>query len=87
MKKIIITLAAAALLSANAFAADVKTYQVTGPVTEITPTTITVMKGKEKWQILRGSAAVPADVKEGSKVTVQYTMTATAVDAKSTKSK
>ena len=35
------------------FAAAPKTYQVTGPVVEVTPDTITVMKGKEKWEIAR----------------------------------
>ncbi len=63
-------------------AADAKSYQVTGPVTELTDKAITVQKGSEKWQIARGAATVPADVKVGSKVTVMYTMTAASVAAK-----
>jgi hypothetical protein len=64
-------------------AADAKTYQVTGPVTEITPTTITVQKGQEKWQINRdASTKGNADIKVGTKVTVYYTMTATEIEVK-----
>ena len=87
MKKLLLTFAAAALLSASAYAADSKSYQVTGPVLEVTATTITVQKGSEKWQIARGSATLPTDVKVGSKVTVQYTMTASQIDVKPAKSK
>jgi hypothetical protein len=39
---------AAALLAASSLnAADTKTYQVTGPVLEVTPTAITVKKGND----------------------------------------
>src|SRR5262249_22536408 len=49
-----LTLATALLASsATAFAAAPKTYQVTGPIVEVTDDTITVMKGKEKWEIAR----------------------------------
>jgi hypothetical protein len=82
MKKLFLAVAAATMLSAAAHAADVKSYQVTGPVLEVTPTTITVQKGSEKWQIAVGSATVPADVKVGSKVTVSYTMTADSITSK-----
>ncbi len=68
-----------------ALAAAPKTYQVTGPVLALTDTDITVQKGAEKWQIARGAATLPADVKVGSKVTIQYTMTATTVTAKPAK--
>ena len=76
LKNIALT-AAVALVSASAFA-----YQVTGPVTAVTDSTITVQKGKEKWEISRGEANVPADVKVGSKVTVEYSMTASKVVSK-----
>lgn len=76
-----VSLAAAFLSAPFAMAAE-KTYQVTGPVTELTDSTITVQKGSEKWQIARGSAQLPAGVKVGSKVTVMYGMTATSVTAK-----
>jgi len=64
-------------------AADAKTYQVTGPVTEVTPTTITVQKGQEKWQINRDATTKSGgDIKVGAKVTVYYTMTATEIEVK-----
>lgn len=85
MKRFWVAFAAAALLAAGAQAGDVKSYQVTGPVLEVTPTTITVQKGKDKWEIARGSAELPKDVKVGSKITVQYTMTATSIESKSGK--
>src|SRR5262249_23143645 len=77
-------LCAARLLAASvASAAEAKTYQVSGPVLEVTPTTITVQQGQEKWQINRdASTKVSGDVKVGSKVTVYYTMTATEIEVK-----
>jgi LysM repeat protein len=80
---------AAALLAASSLnAADTKTYQVTGPVLEVTPTTITVQKGNDKWEIARdGKTKIPANVKVGTKVTIYYTMTATEVEVKETKAK
>ena len=67
----------------TAWAGDAKTYQVTGPVLEVTPTTITVQKGSEKWQISRdASTKVTGEPKVGSKVTVYYTMTATEISVK-----
>jgi hypothetical protein len=72
----------ATLLATPAFAAD-KTYQVTGPVLEVTDTTITVQKGKEKWQLARSKDTKTAgEVKVGDKVTITYTMTATAIETK-----
>jgi len=69
-----------------AFAGDAKTYQVTGPVIAVTPTTITVQKGQDKWEINRdANTKTPADIKVGSKVTVYYTMTATDIEVKSAK--
>ena len=80
---------AATLLAASSLnAADAKTYQVTGPVLEVTPTTITVQKGNDKWEIARDSKTkIPANVKVGTKVTIYYTMTATEVEVKETKAK
>ena len=73
---------AGALGATPAFAAD-KTYQVTGPVLEVTDAAITVQKGKEKWLIARTKdTKVTGDIKVGAKVTITYTMTATAVEAK-----
>jgi hypothetical protein len=63
-------------------AAD-KTYQVTGPVLEVTDKTITIEKGKEKWQLARDKdTKITGDLKVGAKVTAEYRMTATAVEVK-----
>jgi hypothetical protein len=60
-----------------------KTYQVTGPVLEVSDTSITVEKGKEKWQLARDKdTKVTGDLKVGSKVTIMYTMTAKSVEVK-----
>ena len=77
-------IAAGILATAGAtHAGSVKSYQVTGPVLELTDSMIVVQKGKERWEIARDSTTkVPADVKVGTKVTVMYTMTATEVEAK-----
>ena len=79
----------AALLAASTLnAADAKTYQVTGPVLEVTPTTITVQKGNDKWEIARDSKTkITGDIKVGAKVTIYYTMVATEVEVKQAKAK
>ena len=78
------TLAACLLLGASlASAAEAKTYQVTGPVLEITPTVITVQKGDEKWQIARNKdTKVTGDLKVGSKVTIYYRTIGVEVEVK-----
>jgi hypothetical protein len=44
---------------------------------------ITVQKGKDRWEITRdASTKVTGDLKVGAKVTIEYRMTATAVDVK-----
>jgi hypothetical protein len=73
----------AALLAAIPAGAATKTYQVTGPVLEVNDTMIAVQKGKDRWEIARdASTKVTGDLKVGSKVTIEYRMTATAVDVK-----
>jgi hypothetical protein len=70
------------LCSSVAFAA-VKTYQVTGPVLEVSDTMIAVQKGKDRWEIARdASTKVTGDLKVGAKVTIEYRMTATSVEVK-----
>ena len=81
MKKLIMIAAALALFAAPAFAAT-KTYQVTGPVVEVGKDSVIVLKGKDKWEIAKGSADFPADLKAGDKVTIEYSMTADKVTAK-----
>jgi len=69
--------------AAPARAESPKTYQVTGPVLEVTDGTITVQKGKEKWQLARDKDTKSSgDVKVGDKVTIEYTMTAKNVESK-----
>jgi hypothetical protein len=69
--------------SASAAAAGAKTYQVTGPVLEVTDTMITVQKGKETWQIDRTKdTTVTGDLKVGGKVTIMYRMTAESIEGK-----
>ena len=83
MKRYLIVVLALLLVASFAFAAGVKTYQVTGPVLEMTNTTITVQKGKDKWEIARdGNTKVTGDLKVGSKVTIQYEMKAASIDVK-----
>ncbi len=82
-------LCGAVLLAASSLnAADAKAYQVTGPVLEVTPTTITVQKGEDKWQLARDKdTKVTGDLKVGSKVTIYYKMVATEVEVKEAKAK
>jgi hypothetical protein len=76
-------LAAASLALSTAFAAGAKTYQVTGPVLEVTDAMIAVQKGKDRWEINRdANTKVTGDPKVGEKVTVTYTMSATGVEVK-----
>ncbi len=83
MKMRIILLAVCSLLAAPAFA-----YQVTGPVLEVTDSKIVVEKGKEKWEIARTPGTViKGDIKKGSKVTVEYTMSAVKIEGKDEKKK
>ena len=63
-------------------------YQVTGPVLDVTDTKIVVEKDKEKWEIARDKdTKVTGDLKKGNRVTVQYKMTATSIEARDTKGK
>jgi hypothetical protein len=83
MKRIIIALAIVFLFVSVAMAAGPKTYQVTGPVLEIKDNIIVVQKGKDKWEVARDKdTKVKGDLKVGSKVTIEYTMTAATVDVK-----
>jgi len=74
------------VLSSFALGAATKTYQVTGPVLESSNDMIAVQKGKDRWEIARdASTKVTGDLKVGSKVTIEYRMTATSVDVKAEK--
>jgi hypothetical protein len=66
----------------------VKTYQVTGPVLELRPDAVVVQKGTDKWEIARDAGTkVTGDLKVGSRVTIQYRMTATDVAVAAEKGK
>lgn len=69
-------------------AADAKTYQVTGPVLEITATTITVQKGDDKWELARHkNTKITGELKVGAKVTIYYRMMAEEIEIKDAKPK
>ena len=71
-------------MSGAAFAGSPSSYQVTGPVTAVDDSMITVMKGKEKFEVARDSGTkVTGDLKVGDKVTIMYTMTAKEIEVKS----
>jgi len=87
MKAIRVALAALVLvvLAAPAFALDLKvdSFQVTGTVSAVDDSSITVMKGKERFQIAKDAATkVTGDTKVGAKVTVKYKMYAVDVEGK-----
>jgi len=82
MKRGVLILCAVVFFSTVALAGPVQ-YQVTGPVLEVTDTTIVVQKGNDKWEIARDKATViSGDLKVGSKVTVFYTMQAAKIEVK-----
>lgn len=88
MKRTLLSLIAAGSIALNGalFAASPSTYQVTGPVTAVDDSMITVTKGKEKFEIARDSGTkVTGDLKVGDKVTITYTMTAKEVELKAAK--
>lgn len=70
------------------FAGAALAYQVTGPVLEVTDGKIVVEKGKEKWEIARDKdTKVTGELKKGSRVTVEYRMTATKIESRDVKGK
>lgn len=80
--------AASQLLFLQGSFAAVSTYQVTGPILELTDKVIVVQKGDERWAIARDeNTKVKGDLKVGQKVTIHYRMTATSIDSKSAASK
>lgn len=79
-KRISVLFVSLILIASVSFGA-VRTYQVTGPVLEVTPTMIAVKKGADRWEIARDAGTkIVGDLKVGSKVTIEYRMTATAVN-------
>jgi hypothetical protein len=73
----------AGLLASSTAMAATNTYQVTGPVLEVTDTMIAVQKGKDRWEVARDAGTkVTGDLKKGAKVTIKYRMVATTVEVK-----
>jgi len=73
---------------AIAVAGTAWSYQVTGPVLEVTDSKIVVQKGKEKWELARTpDTKVSGDLKVGAQVTVEYSMSAKSVEVKPAKGK
>ena len=88
MKKTLLVVFAILLVASLAFAGAPKTYQVTGPVLELKDDLIVVQKGQDKWEIARGKdTKITGDLKVGSKVTIEYRMTAATVEVKDAKAK
>lgn len=88
MKKTLLIVCAFLLVASLAVAGPPNTYQVTGPVLELKDDMIVVQKGKDKWEIARGKdTKVTGDLKVGSKVTIEYRMTATTIEVKDAKAK
>ena len=87
MKSSLISLVVAGSLALSSLSlAAGKTYQVTGPVLEVSDSMIAVQKGKDRWEIARDSSTkVTGELKVGAKVTITYTMSATDVEVKADK--
>ena len=83
MKKVLLAIVAVMICSSLVLADGPKTYQVTGPVLEIKGDIIVVQKGSDKWEIAKDAATkIKGDLQVGSKVTIEYTMTAATVEVK-----
>lgn len=84
MNKSLLAFTAALTLTAFSLRAETpNSYQVTGPIVEVTDTKIVVMKGKDKWELARtADTKVTGELKVGAKVTIAYSMTAKTIEAK-----
>lgn len=84
LRRIAVGMVGVAVLAVSAMAEpQAKTYQVTGPVLEVTDTKIVVQKGEEKWEIARDAETkVTGELKVGAKVTIEYRMFATKATVK-----
>lgn len=82
MKRVVAMFAGMLLGASAAFA-----YQVTGPVLDVDDKSVTVEKGKEKWKIKRDkdTKVTGGELKKGSKVTIEYEMTASTIEVKDAK--
>jgi len=86
-KTLLFAIAAASSLTVSSLRAEApNSYQVTGPIVEVTDSKIVVMKGKDKWELARtADTKVTGDLKVGGKVTIEYSMSAKSIEAKADK--
>jgi len=83
MKHLLAVVGLSLFFASVAFAAGPKDYQVTGPILDIKDDVIIVQKGQEKWEIGRDKdTKINGELKKGSKVTIQYKMTATSIEVR-----
>ena len=83
MKRVLSLMALFLFFASATLAAGPKDYQVTGPVLDVTDDVVTVQKGSDKWEIGRNKdTKINGDLKKGSKVTIQYKMTASSIEVK-----
>jgi creatinine amidohydrolase/Fe(II)-dependent formamide hydrolase-like protein len=83
MKTLVVLVVLVGMIAATLALGAVNTYQVTGPVLALTTDAIVVQKGREKWELARDAGTkVAGDLKVGSKVTIEYRMTAATVTVK-----
>ncbi len=81
---VVVLFALTLALPQSAQARQPKKYQVTGTVLEVTADFIAVDKDGERWELGRDSSTkITGTPKVGSKVTIEYQMTASKVDTKS----
>lgn len=86
MKKYLRALVPAAFLLFSSAALALDDFQVTGEVKEKTADTITVMKGKERFQIgIDKDTKGAADAKVGDKVMIKYKMHGSSIEVKEAK--
>jgi hypothetical protein len=88
-KRLFLTLVSTIGFATSSLLAETpNSYQVTGPILELTDTKIVVQKGKEKWELARGAdTKVTGELKVGAKVTIEYSMTAKTIEVKADKAK
>lgn len=66
--------------------AATKTYQVTGPISDVRDDAIVIEKGKEKWEIGRdANTKIKGELRKGAKATVEYRMSASEIEIKGEK--
>ncbi len=88
MKSIRAMVMGSLVLASVAFAGAPKTYQVTGEVVDVADDMVTVLKGKEKFEIARNAETkIEGELVKGAKVTVEYRMTAATATVKAAKKK